>query len=173
MKAFACLAIACLIASRTAMPASAGTTAGSAPSFLKAVGGRLFFGTYDEGSGGWALWTSTPDDAAATLLSDGLGLDLELASVGATLYFGTRAGLWRSDGTIDGTAQVAPLPFFPHALKNVAGVSRYCLTFGGVVERDRPIMGHVPGLFRVSVRSSRTRSHEQNPSGDVRTQPGS
>jgi len=55
---------------------------GAAPSFLRAVGDRLFFGTYDEDGGGWKLWTSVPNDGAATLLRGGLGLDLELTAVG-------------------------------------------------------------------------------------------
>ena len=95
---------------------------GPAPTFLRSVGGRLYFGTFDDSGPGWALWTAAPGDADATLLHDGLGDDIDLANVGTTLYFGTDGGLWRSDGSAGGTAQVAALPFFPYTLKNVGGV---------------------------------------------------
>src|SRR5262249_50119618 len=114
------LALAVVLLARGA--ATVDASCRPAPTFLRSVGGRLFFGTFDDSGPGWALWTAAPGDADATLLHDGLGADLELASLGTTLYFGTDAGLWRSDGTAGGTTRVATPPFFPSALKSVGGV---------------------------------------------------
>ena len=90
---------------------------GPAPSFLKNVGGKLFFATYE--AAGWRLWTSDGTAAGTVSLASGLGLDVELVAVDTTLVFSTRGALWKSDGTVAGTKVVANVPFYPNGIKAV------------------------------------------------------
>ncbi len=95
------------------------SSAGSAPSFLRDVGGVLFFATYRDPGGGWQLWTSDGTPGGTVLLRDGLGLDIELVALDDRLVFSTRGGLWTSDGTPGGTILVKALPFYPNGIKSV------------------------------------------------------
>ena len=97
------------------------SSAGSAPSFLRDVGGVLFFATYRDPGGGWQLWTSDGTPGGTVLLRDGLGLDVELVALDDRLVFSTRGGLWTSDGTPGGTILVKALPFYPNGIKSVRG----------------------------------------------------
>ena len=92
---------------------------GPEPSFLKNVGGKLFFATYE--AAGWRLWTSDGTAAGTVSLASGLGLDVELVATDTMLVFSTRGGLWKSDGTVAGTTVVANLPFYPNGIKAVKG----------------------------------------------------
>jgi len=88
---------------------------GPAPSFLKNVEGTLYFATYE--TDGWRLWKSDGTDAGTVSLVSGLGLDVELVPVDATLVFSSRGKLWKTDGTAAGTTVVSELPFYPNGIK--------------------------------------------------------
>lgn len=113
------------------------------PSFLERVGDRLFFGTYDEASGGWQLRVSDGTPAGTRLLAAGLGLDLELKNVAGTLFFSTRYGLWTSDGTSNGTVKIRALDFFPTGLKAVRKVAYFTSGRGQLWRSDGTTDGTV------------------------------
>src|SRR5262245_19415632 len=115
------LLVACLLFNGGLATATVQPDGGPAPSFLRNVGGRLFFTTYHEEAGGWRLWTSDGTSAGTVMLKDALGLDVELVDVDDRLVFSTRGGLWTSDGTPGGTHLVAALPFYPNGIKSVRG----------------------------------------------------
>src|SRR5690348_14668762 len=116
-----CAALALLVAAIAGAPAPVGATVesdgGPAPSFLKVVDGQVFFATYDESKGGWALWRTDGTPDGTVLLRSALGLDVELVPTKDRLVFSTRGALWTSDGTPDGTVVVAELPFYPNGIK--------------------------------------------------------
>lgn len=98
---------------------AAGTPRGAAPAFLTAGPAQVFFGVYAAEDGGWQLWRTQGTQNTTEMLVSGLGLDLEMLWVNTELFFGTREGLWRSDGTTRFTRRIKDLPFAPTGMKRV------------------------------------------------------
>jgi ELWxxDGT repeat protein len=98
--------------------AHAGTPTGNSnPQDLTALGGSLFFSAKD-GEGDRELWTSNGTPAGTHLVKDidpaGKSRPWDLTAMDGMLYFtaqlGDVRGLWKSDGTEQGTDAVATIP---------------------------------------------------------------
>jgi ELWxxDGT repeat protein len=123
--------------------------AASGPGSLTNVNGTLFF-TADDGVHGKQLWKSDGTDTGTLLVKDiytgnrtGYGYTpAELTNVNGTLFFAANDGvhgyeLWKSDGTVAGTAMVKDInpgsdPRYswssPHYLTNVNGTLFFAAT---------------------------------------------
>jgi ELWxxDGT repeat protein len=100
-------------------------TKGSAPGGLTYVGGTLFFAA-DDGTHGEELWRSDGTEAGSSLVREinpGDSFLDGLTNIAGTLFFnaydGAQFGLWRSDGTPEGTTPV--LPFAADEITDVEG----------------------------------------------------
>ena len=86
---------------------------GSYPDDLTSVGNRLFFTATESGSGR-SIWAADPgDDSHTQLFPDTPSSVSDLMAVGNTLYFAQSGPegneLWKSDGTVGGTALAADI----------------------------------------------------------------
>jgi ELWxxDGT repeat protein len=84
--------------------------------YLTAVGGDLYFWA-DDGQSGWEIWTADAALTALTRLTDRDPADPDphgesgFTRIGDHVYFlGSGVGLWRTDGTAQGTEPVPPPP---------------------------------------------------------------
>lgn len=124
VRRVACMLVCVLVGSATAAVADlvVHPDRSPAPCFLTRARGAVYFGIHDELDGGWQVWRTDGTAEGSTMLARDLGSDVGLAAWGAGLAFGTRAGLWVSDGTAAGTRLVTSLPFFPTGIKAVGGL---------------------------------------------------
>ncbi len=111
-------------------------TVGSDPSDAARVGDRVVFKTNEQ----QALWVTdgTHDGTVRLLERDGDGLPLDpmgIASDGTNALFAARDGIYRTDGTADGTAAIADIGVVPESFTALARVgSTSVFTARGVGE---------------------------------------
>jgi ELWxxDGT repeat protein len=89
-------------------PGYTGSVEQNRPPTMASAGGRLYF-TADDGVHGFELWTSDGTAAGTKLVRDiwpgsfdGVRYS-EVVGIDGVAYFSANGGLWRSDGTEDGT----------------------------------------------------------------------